>query len=81
MCEGRVFTAVSNFEDVLTFESKEVWICVPCRHKMCRGWRVVVVSLCKACGHQGCVDCFSGGADEGGDGVGLKCCACSKEAK
>lgn len=76
-----MFTSVTNFEKVLTFETEEYWLCVPCRHRMCRGWRLKVTSLCGVCGHQACEECFANGGigEVMSQMMGPTCCACRKE--
>jgi hypothetical protein len=54
---------------MLTFENRDMRICTPCVHKMCRGWKVKVVCKCEACGHLACEKCLAGGDD-----AGAKCC-------
>ena len=58
---GRCLPRLRILNKVLTFETEEYWLCVPCRHRMCRGWRLKVTSLCGVCGHQACEECFANG--------------------
>jgi hypothetical protein len=76
-CEGAVFTQVTRFADVLTFESCEVWICAPCRHGRCPGWKVKIVSKCGGCKHTSCADCMLSGDEK----KGIFCCQCAKEGR
>jgi hypothetical protein len=76
-CEGVVFTQVTNFEDVLTFESREVWICAPCRHGRCPGSNLKILSACGLCGHRVCGECIVGGDEK----RGALCCQCREEER
>ncbi|KAE9362814.1 hypothetical protein N431DRAFT_499174 [Stipitochalara longipes BDJ] len=76
-CEGGLFTQVTNFEDVLTFENREMWICSPCRHRKCPGSKLKILSLCGKCGHTACAECLTRGDEK----RGLVCCHCTKEER
>ncbi|PMD38674.1 hypothetical protein L207DRAFT_42422 [Hyaloscypha variabilis F] len=76
-CGGGVFTQVTNFEDVLTFESREVWICSPCTHGKCPGSKMKILSMCGRCGHTACGECMT----KGNEKSGVKCCQCAKEER
>jgi hypothetical protein len=54
---------------MLTFENRDIRICTPCVHKICRGWKVKIVCKCETCGHLACEKCLAGGDD-----AGAKCC-------
>jgi hypothetical protein len=73
-CGTKIFTSVTNFEDVLTFENMEVWICAPCKHGMCPGWKVKILSLCGGCAHVACRECILDGNGE----KGMVCCQCGE---
>jgi hypothetical protein len=68
---------VTNFEDVLTFESREVWICSPCTHGKCPGSKMKILSMCGRCGHTACGECMTKGDEKSG----VKCCQCAKEER
>lgn len=74
-CQRGDLTQVTNFEDVLTFETREVWICSPCKHRRCPGWKLNIVSACAKCRHGVCAECMVGGDEK----RGLFCCRCTWE--
>ncbi|KUJ08944.1 uncharacterized protein LY89DRAFT_315300 [Mollisia scopiformis] len=77
-CEGVIFTSVTDFQDVLTFENREIWICADCKHGFCLGRRLKLVSLCRSCGHEACAECL-GRIDEIHHRPA--CCKCLKGAE
>ena len=76
-CVREAFTQVTRFEDVLTYENREVCICAPCRHRKCPGWKLKLVSECAVCGHGACAKCMLAGDEK----AGLLCCRCSKKKR
>jgi hypothetical protein len=72
-CGTGVFTSVTGFQDVLTFENREVWICCPYKHGKCPGWKLRVLSLCEVFGHGACGECMPGGDEK----MGVVCCQCA----
>jgi len=73
-CGTKIFTSVTNFEDVLTWENREVWICRPCMHGLCPGWKVKILSACAGCAHAACEGCMC----SGNEGRGVVCCRCGR---
>ncbi|KAF8861451.1 hypothetical protein BDZ45DRAFT_257126 [Acephala macrosclerotiorum] len=71
-CQGQIFTSVTDFHDVLTFENREVWICIDCVHGLCPGWRLRLVSSCRVCRHEACAECLGRGDERSG----LVSCEC-----
>lgn len=74
-CGTGMFTSVTHFEDVLTFETRELGICSPCRHGLCPRFKLRIVSLCGVCGHVACAECMTGGTLS----KGPDCCTCRHE--
>jgi hypothetical protein len=72
-CQSGDLTIVTNFEDVLTYETREAWICSPCKHRRCPGWKLNIVSACAKCGHEVCAECMVRGDEK----RGLFCCRCT----
>lgn len=75
-CDGQTFTSVTNFDDKLTFENREVWICAECVHGFCPGRRLKLVSLCGVCRHEACSECLGRGDLDSGP----VCCGCREAA-
>lgn len=71
-CGGEIFESVTDFRETLTWENGVSWICSACRHKLCPGRRLRLVSMCHVCGHKACEECFGTGDEQ----IRPKCCVC-----
>jgi hypothetical protein len=76
-CGTGVLISVMGFQDALTFENRDVWICRPCKHGRCPGWKLRIMSLCEGCGHAACSECML----EGDEKRGAVCCRCENRGR